>query len=454
MAKVAMYVKMIEVLAAAGVIVEDKKAAMKFRSRFEINNENVEEKINGGLIDVILFCRKKMAEWGYASISDDVIIRAMSQDIGFYMNHWDNPIQTENGQLLNALHEELQHGIEIGEVVATEKKHKVHEFSLPAVIKTKTGEKFSTVEEMFRMCSIFMPQWNKQKEQFEKFRTMPTEAIRHPLCDVGESIPVVSNKGHEQNEATEAEGMRHPLCLPNNFIPLAQPKTAPELGRISSVMGINVTGSSVAKINSQVAEKASEDRSWFELSEKFPDGKISGMAIALAKTAELQDRRHKAGTYKGIDPKSNDEIINMLWNPDAKYAFMRHAALGKVTAKLKVNWKDKYDKTDITLRGISLRLWVDKTTKKIPTGFVYVDDNADKPFLRFKWGFRKDGTSYMYPMTERRIPKTDQYQLIGINDAYTDIPIAIRQALEAIHVKPGYSNGEVIPGVLITGIIR
>lgn len=174
MAKVAMYVKMIEVLAAAGVIVLDKKAAMKFRSRFEINECNVEEKINGGLIDVILFCRKRMSEWGYASISDDVIIRAMSQDIGFYMNHWDNPVQTENGQLFNALYEELQHGIETGEVVATEKKHRVHKFSLPAVIKTKTGEKnFSTAEEMFRPCSIFMPQWNKQKEQFKKFHTMP-----------------------------------------------------------------------------------------------------------------------------------------------------------------------------------------------------------------------------------------------------------------------------------------
>ena len=452
MAKVAMYVKMIEVLAAAGVIVEDKKAAMKFRSRFEINNENVEEKINGGLIDVILFCRKRMAEWGYASVSDDVIIRAMSQDIGFYMNHWNNPIKTENGQLLNALAEELKKGVETGEVAVVEKAHKAFNNGLPEVIKTKTGEQFSTVEEMYRQCSVFMPQWDKEKEQFKKFHTMSTEAIRHPLCDVGESIPVVSNKGHEQNEA---EGMRHPLCLPNNFIPLARPKAVPEFGRISSVMGINVTGSSVAKINSQVAEKASEDKSWFELSEKFPDGKISGMAIALAKTAELQDRRYKAGTYKGIDPKSNDEIINMLWNPDAKYAFMRNAALGKVTAKPKVNWKDKYDKTDITLRGISLRLWVDKTAKKIPTGFIYVDDNADKPFLRFKWGFRSEGTSHTYPMVERRVPKTDhQYELIGNKDQYADIPVAIRQALEAINIKPGYSNGEVIPGVSITGIIR
>lgn len=454
MAKVAMYVKMIEVLAAAGVIVEDKKAAMKFRSRFEINNENVEEKINGGLIDVILFCRKRMAEWGYASVSDDIIIRAMSQDIGFYMNHWNNPIKTENGQLLNALAEELKKGVEAGEVAVVEKAHKAFNNGLPEVTKTKTGEQFSTVEEMYRQCSVFMPQWDKEKECFEKFRTMPTEVIRHPLCDVGESIPVVNNKGHEQNEATEAEGMRHPLCLPNNFIPLAQPKAIPELGRVSSVIGINVTGNSVAKISSQVAEKASEDKSWFELSEKFPDGKISGMAIALAKTAELQDRRHKAGTYKGIDPLPSDKVVDMLWNPDAKYAFMRNAALGKVTAKPKVNWKDKYDKTDITLRGISLRLWIDRTAKKIPTGFIYVDDNADKPFLRFKWGFRSDGTSHTYPMVERRVPKTDQYELIGNKDQYTDLPAAIRQALEEINIKPGYSNGEVVPGVSITGIIR
>lgn len=445
-----LFAVLVAVVNGYGIELNDEKVAKDLRVLCGITNKRFFTKNLEWFFELFYRYANSLKKHGIDA-SDEWIIKNMLR--AFKQNKAENKFGGISGLLRSYASEEIKNYLQEDGRLGFEINHNAYQLVVKFVNGMLASKKLvigkvGLADRLSYLMDLHVSQYHIKADEYG-FAVNVT-LVLHQDPKVAEEQESVS-----EAHSVEAEGFRHPLTGISKFIPLAKQCLNPMNGRIAqAVANLNITGSSVAHLSSEVKKEAEKDKTWFELSEKFPDGNISHIAIALAKTAELQERRHQAGTYKGINPLSDKEIEDKLWNPDAKYAFMRNAALGKVTAKPKVNWKDKYDKTDITLRGISLRLWIDRTAKKIPTGFVYVDDNADKPFLRFKWGFRSDGTSHTYPMVERRVPKTDQYELIGNKDQYTDLPAAIRQALEEINIKPGYSNGEVVPGVSITGIIR
>jgi len=192
---------------------------------------------------------------------------------------------------------------------------------------------------------------------------------------------------------------------------------------------------------------------WGELAEKFPDGKIPGFNLSLACTAELRHRKDEARMkdpnceFWKLRALSREEIYDMLWRRGAEYNWLRDAALGKTQENKKPNidrnWKDAYDKFDIVLRDHKLRIWVDKN-KPEPEGMVYVNDQADHPFLRFRWGFKRDGMSFPLPNVKRKVPGANKYESV---ENFEDVAEAIKKVLVSKGYIPKRSPGTVKPGI-------
>ena len=192
---------------------------------------------------------------------------------------------------------------------------------------------------------------------------------------------------------------------------------------------------------------------WGELAEKFPDGKIPGFNLSLACTAELRHRKDEARMkdpnceFWKLRALSREEIYDMLWRRGAEYNWLRDAALGKTQENKKPNidrnWKDVYEKFDIVLRDHQLRIWVDKN-KPEPEGMVYVNDQADHPFLRFRWGFKRDGMSFPLPNVKRKVPGANKYESV---ENFEDVAEAIKKVLVSKGYIPKRSPGTVKPGI-------
>lgn len=232
--------------------------------------------------------------------------------------------------------------------------------------------------------------------------------------------------------------------------PLAQPPMKADVKATGALTAINTATANAAK---------NEEVGWNEFSQKFPDGNISRIAVRLAQTAELRQRRKAAKTkedYKQINPLPEEEIIEMLWNPDVKYNLLRSAALGKSVVSSASDWREKYDKSDFFLKVCdneyelvnriplkdeikdgskyyALRLWILKDAME-PEGMIYTGDQAQNPFLRFRWGFARNGLSFPLPKVERKIPGTREYALLP--EEMKGVAEAIRKALVAKNCVP------------------
>lgn len=227
--------------------------------------------------------------------------------------------------------------------------------------------------------------------------------------------------------------------------PLAQPKAEE----------VKATGNTVAPITADVTKAAETiGTSLEEFQKKYAAAEnIPRFAIRLAQTEEVRARRRACKTkedYKGIDPLSDISIIEMLMSPDAKYNWLRAAALGKSAFKSSApDLREKYEKSDFFLcvcdgkyelvhripakdeivgdnKYYSLRLWILKDATE-PEGMIYTGDQAQNPFLRFKWGFARNGLSFPLPKVERKIPGTREYA--PLPEEMKGVAEAIRKAL-------------------------
>lgn len=222
-------------------------------------------------------------------------------------------------------------------------------------------------------------------------------------------------------------------------------------------------------IKKDAAEDIKTENCWDEFMAKYPEKTaIDKFAVLLARSVYMIHARAKARAeghpYSSIKVEDK-KIIDLLFDNNNENDYLRRAALKKPLAKATVaapvakkNWKDDYDKFDILLvnavvkDGVEtkikykLRIWVDKT-KPEPTGIVYVNDNAKYPFMKFHWGFKKDGLSFPKPRVTKKIKNSNDYEDITMKSEYEFAVDGIQKFLVSKNYTPKRAPGAVKPGI-------
>ena len=315
--------------------------------------------------------------------------------------------------------------------------------------------------------------------------------IMHVSKDgTAESFRLVSAFGQKDSQINvEAETNLADECqVADSSVPTAEPVRTtvnPALKRIAAVaMGTNMPVGPLAQnpfevkvqksvVPSVVKKDAAEDikaeNYWDEFIAKYPNKDvIDKFAVLLARSAYMIHARAKARAeghpYSSIKVE-NKEIIDLLFDNNNDNDYLRRAALKKPLAKVaatapvvKKNWKDDYDKFDILLVNTvvkdgaetkteyKLRIWIDKT-KPEPTGIVYINDNAKHPFMKFHWGFKKDGLSFPKPRVTKKVVNSNDYEDITMKSEYEFAVNGIHKFLIANQYFPKRAPGAVKPGI-------
>ena len=275
-------------------------------------------------------------------------------------------------------------------------------------LRIKNHVTFATVDDFCK----------KYAEEHKQAETVEATAMRHPACNVEESIPLFEEPVVEETQvvgaATEEE--TH-VVIPAGFVPFSNQAAAAISKNIAASVGIIAHPALKELANDAVKETAKNIGVSLDKFTLKPED-IAFWQLRAVANRELAMRKALVADWKErskLQPISTDEVLKRLYDPAVENDVLREMLIPKAVAD-KTAAKEKRTVTEATAgfctksstvpskkddivitvgdKNISMRIYASRVYASYVRGDIRMKDDS-KPAIKFSWGINsKTGKPY------------------------------------------------------------